>query len=270
LLHLLNRRLHVTPDGYGLKPNLSSYLRQFTPPKFELGVGAVDQLVRQQSSDEGNEQSEDKPKLEPARDHAQNKTASKPAKQPLREAAAAAAGTAAAADAMEAGAAPQQPESGSGVFDKPSPFVSAPKPAAEQAQAAPEAEASRPPAPALGSAPIPSKQDGEGQQPPAAPLGSAPIPAAEPAASPQADKVIPPKPPVDIELTGENELPDSIGAAEEPDYDATVVIAPDASLSRKPDSANSTDAFIARVKQQLSNPEPLDENDESFTSTIPQ
>ena len=88
--------------------------------------------------------------------------------------------------------------------------------------------------------------------------------------------MIPPKPPVDIELTGEHEIPDEIDAKEEeqrnePDYDATVVIAPDASLSRKAESGNSTDAFIARVKEQLSTSDGSKENkEEPFTSTIPQ
>ncbi|MCP4472847.1 MAG: hypothetical protein GY815_19580, partial [Gammaproteobacteria bacterium] len=45
MLHLLNRHLHATADGYGLRPNLSAYLSQFTPPKFELGAGDVNELV---------------------------------------------------------------------------------------------------------------------------------------------------------------------------------------------------------------------------------
>jgi len=254
LLHLLNRRLHATPDAYGMKPNLSSYLRQFSPPKFEQGVGPVDELVKARGPDETGAKSDDKPRSEPARDRAQQKSASNPAKKPVREAAAA--GAAAAAAPQQPEAAPEQPEPGAAVFEKPSPFASAPKPAAKQEEPAAAAEAapSRPPAPALGSAPIPG---------------------AEPEPPARAEKAVPPKTPVDIDVTGETELPESIGEDTEPDYDATVVIAPDASLSRKqePDkqeSTNSTDAFIARVKQQLSNPEPLDEKDEPFTSTIPQ
>jgi hypothetical protein len=41
LLYLLNRRLNVTSDGYGLKPSLNAYLSQFSAPKFEIGVGDV-------------------------------------------------------------------------------------------------------------------------------------------------------------------------------------------------------------------------------------
>ena len=69
-------------------------------------------------------------------------------------------------------------------------------------------------------------------------------------------------------MTGETELPSEIGASEDPDYDATLVIQPDASLSRKTESENSTNAFIERVKEQLSNPESMAENKEDpFTST---
>jgi len=132
------------------------------------------------------------------------------------------------------------------------------------------------------------------------------------------DDSIPPLPAIDIELTDTfpipedmpeeplAELPDEslekIEDAAEPDFEATMVIAPDASLSKKtsdnstkeiedeaepdfeatmviaPDAAlskktseNSTEAFIERVKEQLS-----DSNNETakpqepFASTIPQ
>jgi hypothetical protein len=55
---------------------------------------------------------------------------------------------------------------------------------------------------------------------------------------------IPDEPEISDELD-EPEIPD------EPDFEATMVIAPDASLSSKP-SGNSTEAFIERVKGQLS------------------
>ncbi len=41
LLHLLNRKLNVRADGYGLKPNLNTYLRQFSAPEFERTVGRL-------------------------------------------------------------------------------------------------------------------------------------------------------------------------------------------------------------------------------------
>ena len=54
-----------------------------------------------------------------------------------------------------------------------------------------------------------------------------------------------------------------------PDFEATMIIAPDASLSNK-DSGNSTNAFIDRVKQQLANGEtPAEKKAEQFTSTVP-
>jgi hypothetical protein len=41
-------------------------------------------------------------------------------------------------------------------------------------------------------------------------------------------------------------------------------------LSKHDKSRNSTDAFIARVKEQLSTSEPPAGNEKDFTSTIPQ
>ena len=58
-----------------------------------------------------------------------------------------------------------------------------------------------------------------------------------------------------------------------PDFESTMVIAPDAQLSKKkPEekATNSTDAFIDRVKSQLSNSDKSDDNkDNAFTSTTP-
>jgi len=42
LLHLMNRRLNVQSDGYGLKPNLATYLKQFSAPDFVSAVGNLD------------------------------------------------------------------------------------------------------------------------------------------------------------------------------------------------------------------------------------
>ncbi len=46
------------------------------------------------------------------------------------------------------------------------------------------------------------------------------------------------------------EIEDEVEDKAEADFEATMVIAPDASLSKKP-SGNSTEAFIERVKEQL-------------------
>ena len=64
------------------------------------------------------------------------------------------------------------------------------------------------------------------------------------------------------------ELPDEPEPTPEPDFEATMVIAPDASLLNKA-SGNSTEAFIERVKEQLSD-SPSEKKEEPFTSTIPQ
>ena len=39
LLYQLNRRLKVTPDGYGLKPSVDAYLDQMAPPEIQYTVG---------------------------------------------------------------------------------------------------------------------------------------------------------------------------------------------------------------------------------------
>jgi len=39
LLYQLNRRLKVTPDGYGLKPSVDAYLNQMAPPEIQYTVG---------------------------------------------------------------------------------------------------------------------------------------------------------------------------------------------------------------------------------------
>ena len=278
MLYLLNRRLSATADGYGMKPNLNAYLSQFKPPKFEIGVGDVNQLVSAKSPP-GAAQAAVRKEFEPARDHAAAVTDQAPTEAPQT------------AEVAKVAEVPAQAEAQAGVFDKPSPFASAPAPEVADPQPADNLESiRRPPAAPLGSAPIPGMASPAAEvepeaepmpvpdaalipvpeaepSPPIAPLGSAPIPPSQPA--PPAANVIPSTPPVDIELTGETQIPDEVAA--EPDYDATIVIKPDAATMGKNPAKNSTEAFIARVKEQLSSPENLSDNDEdAFTSTIPQ
>jgi hypothetical protein len=294
LLYLLNHRLNVTSDGYGLKPNLSAYLGQFSAPKFMQGVGDIDSLVSLRLANKSNTEA-DESRLQPARDHSVKtddavvaiKSSATPVTEPAQQAAAAAdaaAATAATAATAEQSSTPApSPEkpapittnipaadagTSSGVFDKPSPFASAPAPAAA------------PSTPTEAANPAPYK-------PPTAVLGSAPIPARD---SILDDDSIPPLPPIDIELTDSFPVPEDIPAEmlaelpedlpdepeilaepeipDEPDFEATMVIAPDASLSSKP-SGNSTEAFIERVKGQLSE-SPGQKKVEPFNSTVPQ
>ena len=196
-----------------------------------------------------------------------------------------------------------QSENSGIVFDKPSPFASAPKPVPETAAAAePDPPAAyNPRISTLGSAPISMRSEEEQaapveeSEPPNEPLGLATIPATDPAAPEPEAEDFPPMSLIDFEMTGETELPDETGASKEPDYDATVVvevtgkserpgetgaskeldydatvvIESNPSLSQITKSDNSTSAFIERVKEQMSNPEPLAEDKEDpFTSTI--
>ena len=393
LLYLLNRRLNVTSDGYGLKPNLSAYLGQFSAPRFEQGVGDIDELVSTKMV--SNDDSKSEERQQPARDHASSPANTEPVAKPAAPAAAeqapepmtetaattvdetaSTAVTQAAINAAEASEpAPSdiaaseaaseaesksEPSSeakadagtSSGVFDKPSPFASAPPPAAKTSAEKEEPARRAPPTSSLGSAPIPGVDSSHTSKPPASPLGSAPIPdmaspqdkesaARPPVASlgsapiPMSDSIldddsIPSSSPIDIELTDSfpmpedmpevmpeetlaelpdepiaelpDESPEKAEDEAEPDFEATMVIAPDASLSSKPTdksteeiedeadpdfeatmviapdaslsskpSDNSTEAFIERVKEQLADsPAQPDSNQKPFISTVPQ
>ena len=393
LLYLLNRRLNVTSDGYGLKPNLSAYLGQFSAPRFEQGVGDIDELVSTKMV--SNDDSKSEERQQPARDHASSPANTEPVAKPAAPAAAeqapepmtetaattvdetaSTAVTQAAINAAEASEpAPSdlaaseaaseaesksEPSSeakadagtSSGVFDKPSPFASAPPPAAKTSAEKEEPARRAPPTSSLGSAPIPGVDSSHTSKPPASPLGSAPIPdmaspqdkesaARPPVASlgsapiPMSDSIldddsIPSSSPIDIELTDSfpmpedmpevmpeetlaelpdepiaelpDESPEKAEDEAEPDFEATMVIAPDASLSSKPTdksteeiedeadpdfeatmviapdaslsskpSDNSTEAFIERVKEQLADsPAQPDSNPKPFISTVPQ
>jgi len=321
LLYLLNRRLNVTADGYGLKPSLNAYLSQFSTPKFEIGVGNVAELIdlknpASAAADPGTISA----RYEPAKDHSPvvEAAAELPTEIAVPEEGPQATDQAGVFDkpspfasapvppAATPNPAPVVPDTDSqaadeaAVFDKPSPFASAPvKPVEDPAPAAP---AQRSPAPAaplgsapippmggsttansitentpprtpLGSAPIPPMQD---PAPVAAPLGSAPIPSMKPSAttaeSNPVDTIIPPKPPVDFDLgSAEDDAIADKAEAEEDQFINTVVIPPNAAASRKKAGNNSTDAFIARVKEQLSTPEQIPESKrDPFSSTIPQ
>ena len=282
MLYLLNRRLHATTDGYGMKPNLNAYLSQFKPPKFEIGVGDVNQMVSEKLPPAAA-QADVRKDFEPARDHASKVDPAPAVVAEIPEALEVfeVPETLEVLDVADAADATALAEASGGVFSKPLPFASTPAPEFADPQPAENMESfRRPPAAPLGSAPIPGvTSSAAAVEPESAPipeaepnlpvatLGSAPIPPSQPA---QAAEVTPPKlPRVDIELTGDIEIPDEI--AVEPDYDSTVVIKPDAAKMGKNQAKASTDAFIARVKEQLSSRENLPGNDEdAFTSTIPQ
>jgi len=325
LLYLLNRRLNVTADGYGLKPSLNAYLKQFSAPNFEIGVGNVAELINLEKKPESAaaDPGTISARYEPAKDHTPvvEPAAEAPAELPQEIAAPEAAAEPAdqggvfdkpspfasapvppaEAPAPVAAESAAKPSADAAVFDKPSPFASAPVPPVEDTPPAAAAKSSPVPAAPLGSAPIPGLGDStsasaatekappktplgsapippmqEPAAPPAAPLGSAPIPAAKPTASTAKSKPaaasMPPKPPVDFDLgsAGDDVKEDKV-EAEDDEFINTVVIPPNAAASSKKVGSNSTDAFIARVKEQLSSPEQIPENKpDPFSSTIPQ
>jgi len=296
LLYLLNRRLNVTADGYGLKPSLNAYLSQFSAPNFEIGVGNVADLINLEKTESAAaDPGTISARYEPAKDHSPVVEAAAEAAPELPAEIAVPKEDPQAADQAGvfdkpspfasapvppvAAPAPVAPDTNSqaadeaAVFDKPSPFASAPvKPVEDSAPAA--AAENTPPRTPLGSAPIPPMQ---ASAPAAAPLGSAPIPAIKPAASAvesrPAASFIPPKPPVDFDLGSAEDDTNEDKAeaeAEEDQFINTVVIPPNAAASSKKAANNSTDAFIARVKEQLSTPEQIPANKKDFSSTIPQ
>jgi hypothetical protein len=313
LLYLLNRRLNVTADGYGLKPSLNAYLSQFAAPSFEIGVGNVEEQANLRQADEVATDSGTtlSTRYEPAKDHVKavpvdatpepaqaeavpvEPESEPPQAEPLPE--------------QITPAADPQPAAEAVVFDKPSPFASAPVPPIEE----PAPAAATAPAPAVtaadsqpaneavvfdkpspfASAPIlPIEEPTAAAAPapqrspaPSAPLGSAPIPSMKPAAkaakAPPANKVVPPKPPVDFDLgSADDDATEDKPEVEEDDFLSTVVIPPNAAAlarnaaaSSRDAEANSTDAFIARVKEQLTTPDPVAKNGkDSVPSTIPQ
>jgi hypothetical protein len=103
-------------------------------------------------------------------------------------------------------------------------------------------------------------------------------PAAEAAEAPPAGDANPPKPPVDLELDSQDDGANEDKAEVEEDAYLNTVVMPQIAVppSTAPSSKDaaqktSTDAFIARVKKQLTTCETavVDEKD-SFSSTIPQ
>ncbi len=357
LLYLLNRRLNVTADGYGLKPNLKAYLSQFSPPKFEVGAGEVPEpggAAKPQAAPDATKKPEAKQpaprnpevsaaeksyQFEAALDRAREKLETEPAAAapeptPRPTQPAPAPRAAAPQPRVETPPAPEpkieppapapepvaaqpaepapEPQPAKAEFDKPSPFAAAPsKPAADDAAPAtgrrPTAKAafdqspfaSAPsggmdpgltseipaPDPEVFNQPLPDESDRAAAEP----EPSVTAAKAAPEQQPKAD-VIPPKPPVDFDLTSETE---SISEANAPPADAkpepvddddpfiqTVVMPPPNGGGEQAEAPrNSTDAFIARVKQQLSSPDStqfeVDDKDkekekDSFSSTIPQ
>ena len=57
---------------------------------------------------------------------------------------------------------------------------------------------------------------------------------------------------------------------EEDDFESTVIIPPNAGASSNEAAKDSTNAFIARVKEQLSSEPEIDKELKPFSSTIPQ
>jgi len=138
MLYLLNRRLHATADGYGMKPNLNAYLSQFNPPKFEIGVGDVNQLVSAKLPP-GVAQENARKDFEPARDHAP-KAAPDEVPEVLEVAE-----VAEVPEVPEVAVPAAQAEAPGGVFNKPSPFASAPAPEVADPQPAENVESIRRP-----------------------------------------------------------------------------------------------------------------------------
>lgn len=292
LLYLLNRRLNVTSDSYGLKPNLKSYLNQFSPPRFELGVANVADVVSLKPATGAEQKAmEDAagPRYEPAMDRARTDKSAAPATPPEPAPKAAPAPEPAPEVQFESKFEPTtktKPDS-----EEPAPAGDTPAPFAAP-KTAPLGSAPIPVADADDSLPVPEMP----ADPETKPESTAAAPAAEPRPAPKTapetdaaapakpvTDVIPPKPPVDIDLGFASDATDAEAAEEsasadkenepEDDFAQTVVIPPSDGERADDGTRNSTDAFIARVKEQLASTEPVqdpDKDKDSFTSTVPQ
>ena len=305
LLYLLNRRLNGTSDSYGLKPNLSAYLGQFSAPKFERGVGDVDRLVSLKLDSKSDPAADQGHRLESARDHATNapravlaaESSAKPVAKTVQQAAAsAAASSKPTPSTVEPASKPgAEAATSSGVFDKPSPFASAPAPAAPAGKPGTGAATSSgvfdkpspfPSAAAPGGSAGPAGKPGteaatsSGVFNKPSPFASAPAPAA-PAEPASPARYKPPtaslgSAPIPVMANAQDDkstevpaaVPDKVESAPAAEFESTMIMGPDPSRSSKP-SSNSTEAFIERVKEQLSG-SPAEKEEEPFISTIPQ
>ena len=97
-------------------------------------------------------------------------------------------------------------------------------------------------------------------------------PAASKEQTPATKQAVPAKPPVDFHLgLADDDASEGQVEVGDDEFLNTVVIPPNAAALTKNPAANSTDAFIARVKEQLTPAEPASQNGkDSFSSTVPQ
>ena len=193
----------------------------------------------------------------------------------------------------EADAAKAEAEAAASLADiKPRPIPKAATAAESKPEATPQPAPLRSGSP-LGAAPIPGAGP-EDTMPVPMLLDSEDVPDIEPASEPEpapekaesTSGVIPAKPPVDIELfdqsgnseTATKEAPQSETGSipvlnpknEVQDFAKTVIVPPPSDGPKEEDSpSNSTDAFIARVKEQLASSDPLDPDMDAYSSTIP-
>ncbi len=252
LLHLMNRRLNVQSDGYGLKPNLRTYLKQFSPPKFDSAVGNLDGSI--------NIRQKEKPALPEVSKPAPVKVAQvAPAQKVVK---------AAVEEVKQAPAISVVP---------PKPPVDFPLIAEVEATTGDNEQPSKPTSSSFGSpssvSESPSSSSGSpgSSSEPAASLFDSPGSSSEPAAS-------------SFDSPGSSSEPaaSSFGSPSSSSEPAASSFGSPSSESTGIVSANSsskslTDAFIKRVKQQMTDADPLAElpsankaDADPFSSTIPQ
>ncbi|MFT5741831.1 MAG: hypothetical protein ACI822_003171, partial [Gammaproteobacteria bacterium] len=240
LLYLINRRLTVKADGYGFKPELGTYLNQFSPPKFESGVVSIGATSEVRS-------------------------------EPVQ------------ADSSATTAAPKQASSIGKKPVEPAIKINTDDQSAEEAPAQEKVGKNAPTA-TLGEASFNSKQDAPAEAYKLDFIESELTAETEDAVSGEAEGSSPEK---IKDVKNEDTMPAKDSDSE---FEKTVIVMPgqadgagvqvadDSPVDNKvPSSQRSTDAFIARVKEQMSGNEPFPQfqsetepEPDPFTSTIPQ
>ena len=238
LLHLMNRRLNVQSDGYGLKPNLRTYLKQFSPPKFDSAVGNLDGSI--------NIRQKEKPALPEVSKPAPVKVAQvAPAQKVVK---------AAVEEVKQAPAISVVP---------PKPPVDFPLIAEVEATTGDNAQPSKPTGSSFGSPSSVSESPSSSSGSP----GSSSKPAVSSFGSPSSSS----EPAVSSFGSPSSSSEPAASSFGSPSSESAGIVTAD------PSSKSLTDAFIERVKQQMTDADPQAEppsakeaDADPFSSTVPQ
>ncbi len=234
LLYQLNRRLKVTPDGYGLKPSVDAYLNQMAPPEVQYTIGKPTNAIN--SAGKAEKTGLDTPKAK----------APVKAKSPVSK-------------SRPATETKPTPETKPVTESRPDPVTQS----AIESKPALEPKAAVEPGPVAESKPA-SEPKPVTDSGPVIETKPASSPAAEPEAAPESDSIGIPKPALGAmyhpdPTLWEMPVPDGALIPEhepEPESDPFIETVPASALSTKPDSEPA-----AAATKKESDPEPDPESD---------